>query len=154
MVAFEGDHAPAEPALSYRIRDKDRQMVISGDTRPALAREACGVDLLVHDALSPRLVAVLGQAAERAGCANPKKIFADIPDYHATPEQAATLALEAGVRDLLFNHVVPPLPLPGMETAFVGDAPRIFAGPLRVGRDGDFLSLPAGSRVIHEGLPR
>ena len=49
---------------------------------------------------------------------------------------------------LLLNHLVPPLPLPGMETAFLADAPKIFSGPLRVGRDGDLLSLPAGTTDI------
>ena len=44
--------------------------------------------------------------------------------------------------------VAPPLPLPGMEKAFLGAAPSIFSGPLRVGADGDFLTLPAGLNDI------
>jgi ribonuclease Z len=35
-----------------------------------------------------------------------------------------------------------------MEKAFLGSAPDIFKGPLRVGADGDFLSLPAGTADI------
>lgn len=52
------------------------------------------------------------------------------------------------MRYLLLNHIVPPLPLPGMEAAFLADVPAIFSGPIRVGRDGDLLSLPAGSTAI------
>ena len=36
----------------------------------------------------------------------------------------------------------------GMEQVFVGTARSIFSGPVRVGTDGDFISLPAGSSKI------
>jgi ribonuclease Z len=52
------------------------------------------------------------------------------------------------VRFLLLNHIVPALPLPGMEAAFLGKAADIFDGPIRVGTDGDFISLPAGSTEV------
>jgi ribonuclease Z len=35
-----------------------------------------------------------------------------------------------------------------MEQVFVGTARSIFSGPVRVGTDGDFISLPAGSSKI------
>jgi ribonuclease Z len=35
-----------------------------------------------------------------------------------------------------------------MDQAFLGDAARIFKGPVRVGQDGDFVSLPAGSTRV------
>jgi ribonuclease Z len=35
-----------------------------------------------------------------------------------------------------------------MEKAFLGDAGSIYKGPIRVGIDGDFISLPAGSKEI------
>jgi len=77
------------------------------------------------------------------------KVLGDIHDYHATPEEAAETARDAKVGYLLLNHIVPTLPpLPGLEKVFLGDAPRIYSGPLRVGRDGDFVSMPAGSREI------
>jgi len=38
--------------------------------------------------------------------------------------------------------------LPGLEKAFLGDAPSIFKGPMKVGTDGDFISLPAGTHDI------
>ena len=37
---------------------------------------------------------------------------------------------------------------PGMDQAFLGSAADIFKGPIRVGQDGDFISLPAGSTQI------
>lgn len=151
IAAFMVDHAPVHPAVGYRIRYKDRSLVISGDTKKAASvqREAAGVDVLVHEALSPTLVNLLIQGATDAGRPNLQKIFKDINDYHTTPEQAAEIARDAKVRYLLLNHIVPALPLPGMEQAFLGDAPDIFKGKLRVGNDGDFLSMPAGSKDIN-----
>jgi ribonuclease Z len=150
VAAFVVDHSPAEPSVGYRIRYKDRVAVLSGDTKQvaSVRREAAGADLLVHEALSVPLVRVLEDAAQATGRANLRKIFADIVDYHTSPEQAAEVARDAKVGMLLLNHIVPPLPLPGMEKAFLGGAPGIFAGPLRVGADGDFVSLPAGSKRI------
>jgi ribonuclease Z len=150
VVAFAVEHEPAHPAYGYRIRYRDRVAVLSGDTRrsQAVAREARGADLLVHDALSTRLLAVLDGAAAAAGRAPLRRILHDIVDYHASPEDAATIARDAGVGALLLNHVVPPLPLDALEPAFLGEAPRLYRGILRVGRDGDFVSLPAGGREI------
>lgn len=151
VVAFNVDHAPVHPAVGYRIQYKGRSVVLSGDTRQSAAvqREAAGVDLLVHEALSPKLVAALSSAAEKAGRTHLKKIFGDIVDYHATPEQAAETARDAKVGYLLFNHIVPVVPpLPGLETAFMGDAGKIYGGPVRLGIDGDFISMLPGTQDV------
>jgi ribonuclease Z len=151
IVAFEVDHSPIHPAVGYRIRYKDRSVVLSGDTvkSAAVQREAQGVDLLVHEALSVPLVLALKAAAGEAGRPNLQKIFNDILNYHTTPEQAAETARDAKVGYLLLNHIVPTLPpIPGMEAAFLGDAKAIYAGPIRVGMDGDFVSLSAGDKQI------
>jgi ribonuclease Z len=153
IVAFTVDHEPVHPAVGYRIRYKDRTVVLSGDTRKSanVQREAKGVDLLVHEALSEPLVAVLQRGAAQAGRDNLARIFADIPGYHTTPEQAAEVARDAGAGYLLLNHIVPALPVPGLDAAFLGDSAGIFGGPVRIGVDGDFVSLPAGSKRIELG---
>jgi ribonuclease Z len=156
IAAFAVDHAPVHPAVGYRIAYKGRSVVLSGDTKktPAVQREAAGVDLLVHEALSAPLAAILQQGAHEAGKAKLQKIFTDIVDYHSSPEQAAEIARDAKVGYLLLNHIAPPLPSPfsrlGLERAFLGRAADIYGGTLRVGVDGDFISLPAQStQVLH-----
>lgn len=153
ITAFGVQHDPVHPAVGYRIDYKGRHVVLSGDTRrsAAVLREASGVDLLVHEALSPTVLGALKDVAQQAGRTRLAQLFADVHDYHATPEQAAETARDARVGFLLLNHIVPTLPpLPGMEKAFLGQAPSIFSGPLRVGVDGDFVSLPAGSKdIVH-----
>ena len=151
IAAFSVDHAPVHPAVGYRITYKGRSVVLSGDTKKsaAVAREAMGVDLLVHEALSTPLMAMLGDAAAQAQRPKLKQLFADIVDYHSSPEQAAETAQAAKVGYLLLNHIAPPLPLPGLEKAFLGDAEKRYDGPIRVGADGDFVSLPAGGKQIN-----
>ncbi len=150
ITAFVVDHKPVHPAIGYRIVYKGRSVVLSGDTKKSAAvqREAAMADVLVHEALSAPLVGMLRQAAVQAGRNNLVKVFDDIVDYHTSPEEAAQTAREAGARYLVLNHIVPVLPLPGLETAFLGKASDFFSGPIRIASDGDFLSLPAGSRDI------
>ncbi len=150
ISAFMVDHKPVHPAVGYRITYKGRSVVLSGDTKKSAAvqREAAGVDLLLHEAMSTPMMSMLEQSANAAGRPNVKKLMADIVDYHSSPEQAAEIARDAKVRYLLLNHIAPPLPLPGLEKAFLGDAANLYSGPIRVGVDGDFVSLPAGSADV------
>jgi ribonuclease Z len=76
------------------------------------------------------------------------KIMHDIPSYHTTPEDAARIAREAGVRQLVFYHIIPALPLAYLNAAFLGDAPKIFSGPITVGRDGTIVSLTPGNTTV------
>ncbi|MEH6675625.1 MBL fold metallo-hydrolase [Phenylobacterium sp.] len=153
ITAFRVDHDPIDPAVGYRFDYKGRSAVLSGDTTPSAVVEAQarGADLLVHEALSIDLVSRQRAAAEAAGRTNLAQIFGDITDYHTTPEQAAQLAQRAGVKLLLLNHIVPPVPIRALEGPFLGEARRQFSGRLQVGRDGDLISLPAGSDEVRAG---
>jgi ribonuclease Z len=159
ITAFTVDHTPAEPAVGFRFDYKGRSLVISGDTSltPVLVRVAQGTDLLIHDALSRPLLKLAEDAARKAGLEGRAKIFSDLPDYHASPQEAADAARDAGAKALVMTHIVPPLPLKGLETNFLGDAPERFTGPLWMARDGDLYSLVLGtsgcerSRLISRG---
>lgn len=150
VIAFPVDHAPVEPAVGYLFVYKGRRLVVSGDTAPSLRLEAAahGADVLTHEGLAPNLVALQREAALKAGRWNTAAILHDILSYHTTPEAAAGIAQRAGVRYLLFNHIIPPLPTTALDGPFLGRAPRIFHGSIRVGQDGDFVSMPAHSTQI------
>lgn len=150
VFGFRVDHHPVDPAYGYLFVYRGRRIVVSGDTRPAASveRAAKGVDVLVHEALAVNMVAAQQAAAKRAGRANLEQIFHDIPDYHTTPQQAATLAEKAGARMLLLTHIVPPLPYSILEGPFLGDARSRFRGRLVVGHDGEEVILPVGSDAI------
>jgi ribonuclease Z len=138
--------------LGYRLTYKGRVVVVSGDTKamPAMAAAAKGADLLVHEALQPRLVAGITNGLERAGQPRTAQITRDILNYHTTPEQAADLARQAGVGMLVLTHIAPPLPSRLLHAAFLGDAAQRFSGPIRIAHDGLVLHLPAGSKAVDE----
>lgn len=150
VYAFPVNHHPVEPAVGYLFVYKGRRVVVSGDTAvsPRLEAAAQGADVLVHEGLSPRLVAIQRRAALAHGRANLAAILHDILSYHTTPEQAAGEAERAHVRYLLFTHVIPPLPIDALDGPWLGQTQNIFHGTVRVGHDGDFLSLPAETSEI------
>ncbi|MHA7818142.1 MAG: MBL fold metallo-hydrolase [Erythrobacter sp.] len=144
------DHSPADPAFAYRVEYGGRSVVISGDTStvPGMAQFAEGADVIFHDALNPEMVGQMQAALERRGQPNLAKIMADIPDYHASPLEAAKTAERAGVSTLVLYHLVPGPPIALMEDAFIGDARDAFGGTLRLAEDGMIVSLPAGDTAV------
>ncbi len=154
ITAVAVDHAPAEPAVAYRFDYKGRCITVSGDTAQSAALEALAeeCDLLVHEALQPRLTRMLGTAAGRAGNAGLAKIMVDIEDYHTAPELAAESAAKARVKALALTHIVPPLRLAGLESAFLGDAHMRFDGELWIAADRELVSLPAGGGMTRSML--
>lgn len=150
ITAFAVNHDPIEPAVGYRFDYKGRSLCISGDTTRSTNLEiVCkGVDILVHEALSPELLEKMETAAARGGQAGAAKIFHDIRDYHTTPEEAAESAKAAGAGMLVLSHLVPPLPSRFLHAAFLGRAKSRFSGGIVVGEDGMLFSLPSGSETI------
>jgi len=156
IEAFSVTHTPVEPAVGYRFTYKGRTVVISGDTikDQNIMDMAKGADLLVHEALADNLVALINEGARNNQQANLVKVTHDIPDYHATPKDAAETAAEAGVGHLLYYHIVPALLVPGQERLFLNGAQDVFEN-YTIGYDGVAFSLPANSDEIiqiSEGL--
>ena len=73
-------------------------------------------------------------------------------DYHATAPQAADAAQKAGAKALAITHIVPPLPLKGLEEIFLAGAPSHFDGPLWLAADGDLYSLPVSGGLKRSNL--
>jgi ribonuclease Z len=143
------EHNPVDPAVAYLFTYKGRSALVSGDTVKSanLQHFAEGVDLLVHEGLSPRLVQQMNRAAVRAGNEIIAKITTDIPDYHTTPVEAAEIARDAHVGHLLFYHIVPPTPLPGLKAAWLTGVDEVFSS-YTLGENGTGFSLPADSTDI------
>ena len=151
ITAFRVNHAPIEPAVGYRFDYKGRSIVISGDTTatPSLVAAAKGVDILVHEALQPKLVQLLETEFKNRNLSNMGQVMHDILNYHTTPEEAAQQATRAGAKHLVLNHIVPPMPVAYAYPAFLGDAKKFFDKPITVGEDGMLFSLPTGTTDIH-----
>lgn len=146
------DHFPITPAVAYKFSYKGRSLVISGDTvkSPAIEKHSAGVDLLIHEALSTKLVVLMAESAARMGNPLREKIFNDVHDYHTTPVEAAEIARDANVGHLVYYHVVPPLIAPGMEAIWLEGVDQVFSD-FTVAQDGTSISLPANStEIIHQ----
>ena len=149
VEALAVDHSPVEPAVGYRFSYKGRSLLITGDTVKLANIEqfAKGVDLLVHEALAPNLVNMMNAAAKKTGNQIVAKITHDILDYHASPVEAAETARDAGVGHLLYDHIVPPLIIPGQDVLYLNGADEIFPD-YTIGQDGVSFTLPANSKEI------
>lgn len=143
IVTFRVTHTPTD-AVGYRVEYAGRSITISGDTSrsESLTQAAQGTDLLIHEAISPRLDAIMHEASQAAGRENVGAIFNDILDYHTSPEDAGHVAQQAHVGALALTHFLPQTPIPGLTDTFVQAAKSTYDGPVFAMRDGDVISLP------------
>jgi len=122
VIAFAVDHKPVEPAFGYRFESHGRAIVFSGDYHPHddLVPAIKGADVLVSEVYVPEYFGKEGDAvAER------------LRRYHCTPEQAADLAQKAGVKKLVFTHIIPP----SASDEIVERARKLFSGEVVAGID-------------------
>ncbi|HTQ13332.1 MAG TPA: MBL fold metallo-hydrolase [Rhizomicrobium sp.] len=152
VTAITVDHGPVKPAYGYRFDYGGRSVTVSGDTSrdENLARAARGTDVLVHEALSPELVAILGDAAAKAGRWRAAKIMHDIPGYHTSPVDAARIANEAGAKLLVYTHLLPVLPNAIAERAFLRGVRDVRPDGVLLGHDGTLIRLPAHSAEMEQ----
>ena len=123
VTAFKEEHAPVEPAFGYRFDSGGHSIVITGDTRPNanLIRFAKGADVLVSEAYLPGVF---------EGVDTPE-VAARLYAYHTSAQQAGEVAAAAGVKTLLFTHLMPP----GRDAEFITNASKSFHGEILVGSD-------------------
>ena len=110
-----------------------------------------GVDLLVSEAESHHVQAIIADEAAASGATGLATVLRDTLDYHLNPVQAARMANEAGVRELVYTHIAPPIPMKVMEGAWLRGVAQVRKQGTRVGHDGMLITLPADSTVIRFG---
>ncbi|ARN75183.1 MBL fold metallo-hydrolase [Oceanicoccus sagamiensis] len=150
VTAFRVSHNPVEPAVGYRFDYLGRSLVISGDTVRSdnLEYFAKDTDLLLHEALSMKLVKLMNRSAEKIGNKVMAKVTYDILDYHTSPVEAAQSAQTAGARHLALYHIVPPIVLPGQAAIYLDGVEQAYQGPTTLTEDGMIFSLPANSTDV------
>ena len=153
ITAFAVDHAPASPAYGYRVDYRGRSVVISGDTRKSanVVRHAQGVDLLLHEALSRRIIEPVTQYAREHNLSRWAKLTSDVGTYHTTPVEAAEVAKAAQVRMLALTHIVPPLPNFVARRMFLRDVSNAWDGKVVLGKDGMHFTLAPNTDAVTVG---
>ncbi|HEY1632885.1 MAG TPA: MBL fold metallo-hydrolase [Rhizomicrobium sp.] len=139
------DHGPVKPAYGYRFDYNGHSVTVSGDTIASenLAHAASGTDVLVHEALNPELVGILGDAARAGGRLRAAKIMHDIPGYHTSPVEAARIANAAHARLLVYTHLLPVLPDAIAERAFLRGVSDVRPDGVVLGHDGLVVKIGA-----------
>ncbi|WP_457553823.1 hypothetical protein [Desulfobacula sp.] len=69
----------------------------------------------------------------------------DIQDYHLTPLQAAQIAKEADVKNLVFYHITPPVTNFIQKRRYLKGVSRVYNGNITIGKDGMTFKLKPGS---------
>ena len=135
ITAFEVDHTPIKPAFGYRIDFAGRSVVLSGDTRVSenLIRHAQGVDVLVHEVVSPETFQRAGTPLERTN---------SVVAHHATPEQAGEVFSRTKPKLAVYSHMVLPT---ATENDLIPPTRKTYAGPLEVGED--LMTIEVGEKI-------
>lgn len=137
VVAFAVDHGPVKPAFGYRIEFAGRKVVLSGDTRAtdAVAAQAKGADLLIHEVVSP-------EAERRLAAVDDPKTLERILARHAGPEECGRLFARARPRLAVYSHIVPS---PATAEDLVPPTRKFYDGPLEVGHD--LMTITIGEQI-------
>lgn len=149
ITAFRVTHEPLHDAFGYRIDYKGRSVVFSGDTSQDsnLARFGKDADVLIHEALAAHMVKLLEEGLTERGDRR-SQVMHDIVGAHSTPVQGAEIANEAGVKLLVYSHIVPRLPNAIAKRVFLRGVSDVRKDGLLVAWDGLHLELPVGSEKI------
>jgi ribonuclease Z len=149
VIAFNVDHSPVSPAVGYRVNYKGRSVVITGDTKytKSLIHHASKADVLISEALNKKFSTMLSKAGENTGT-NITAVAIDIQDYHISPKEAADVAREAGVKQLVITHILPPVSNDVLIRPFLAEARAVYDGKIYMANDGTCISLPINSDEI------
>jgi ribonuclease Z len=153
VTAIEVDHHPVTPAYAYRFDYKGRSVVITGDYKyhPPLAVSAKDADILLSEAISRSMVKALQDGATAADRARQAQIMHDIQDYHIDPVEAGRIANDAGVKLLVFYHLLPTPDTAIARRLFAHDLDQVRPRDWTIADDGSLYTLPIGSRDIRIG---
>jgi len=142
VTAFEVQHTGPETAYGYKVEYQGRSVVLSGDTvySENVARQAAGVDLLVHQ---------VGYAPAEAIEQNP--IVARIISLHTQPEKLADILNVAKPKLAVLSHIVvfgskgPDLSPEG-EERMIEVLRQHYSGPVTLGQD--LMAFEVGDQVV------
>jgi ribonuclease Z len=153
ITAIEVDHAPITPAYAYRFDYNGRSVVVTGDLKyhAPMTVAAKGADVLVSEAIARPMVQALRDGSAAAGRERQATIMHDIQDYHISPVEAAQIANEAGVKLLVFYHLLPAPDTLLTRRLFAHDVGQVRRQGWTLADDNNLYTLPVDSDAIVAG---
>ena len=149
IEAFAVDHRLSLPALGYRIQYGDRVVIISGDTAYSenLVRHTQGADLLLHEAVSERMLSVFVGAVNRSDDERMKAFAPRFGEAHTTTREIVDIAERSEASLVVLYHLLPPPNGAIAERIFASGLPAHFV----IAADGMYFTLRQGDDVIGRG---
>jgi ribonuclease BN (tRNA processing enzyme) len=138
VAALRVEHPPVTDCFALRFEHGGRSVVFSSDTAffPPLAGFARNADILVHEAMLEegieRLVARTGNGA---------RLREHLLASHSFAGEAGRIATDAGVRELVLNHLIPADDPSIGEADWIAAARKTWAGALTIACDGLVVAL-------------
>ena len=99
---FAVDHKPVKFAYGFSIKNKNKKLTISGDTRPCenLMKYAQSSDVLLHEVFIEGEILQINKMRT-------KKTLHNVQSYHTTSTQVGKVAFIANAKKLVLTHFVP-----------------------------------------------
>ncbi|HTQ99481.1 MAG TPA: MBL fold metallo-hydrolase, partial [Candidatus Acidoferrum sp.] len=146
VTAVENTHFLADSkakmphrSLAYRFDTKDRSIVFAGDTNYSdnLVALAKGADMLVCEVMEVEATQKKFDERVKKGyyADNPQGVWAHIIGAHTSTVDAGRMAAAAGVKTLVFTHVIPGALAELKDDAYIKGAAEHFKGKIIVGKD-------------------
>src|SRR5438105_13661590 len=104
--------------------------------------------------LRVRMVEVLEKSLASAGNDRAAAIMHDVQDYHISPTEAAKIANAAGVKLLVFYHLMPAPDAFLTRRLFAHGVNDVRKGNWAIAEDGSLYTLPLGSSEVQIGRVR
>jgi ribonuclease BN (tRNA processing enzyme) len=138
VFALRVNHPPVTDCFALRFEQGGRSVVFSSDTAyfPPLADFARNAHVLVHEAMLEegieRLVARTGNGA---------RLREHLLASHSFAGEAGRIATDAGIWQLVLNHLIPADDPEIGEADWIAAARKSWAGALTIARDGLVVAL-------------
>lgn len=147
--------------IQKRVMARNVERAAEGNRRDWLADDAlhvvlCGTGspLLDVNRAGPCTAVIAGGKMYLADNSLPRlaKLSGDVLDYHTSPQEALSVARAAGVRTLIFTHVVPPVPGFMARRLFLGDLGDKGEVDVVLGEDGMHLRLAPDGEIDRDSI--
>lgn len=139
LRAIRNIHPPITDTFALRFEATGKAVVLSGDTAymDEMADFAKGADLLVHEAMLREGVEALCARMTNGD----ERLRTHILRSHTDAADVGRIALDAGVKQLALNHMVPDGDPDFTDAHWKAEVRKHWSGPLMLGRDGMVIAL-------------
>lgn len=137
ITCAEVPHGDCEPAYAFRFDVDDRSIVISGDCSPSrsLVDLARGADVLLHEVCFRQALDELYQALGQSD----EALLDGIASIHTTETEVGVVARDAGAKQLVLTHFIPPIfDEERLRAAVAAD----YDGPITIASDLTAVDVP------------